>query len=97
MQRIFVRIKRATFILAVWFMAIVALCYCVGIWQERRVLAQEVDQLAQQYDSQIDEYTTVLAGKQELIDNPEAQKKFLKHEMGYAEPDEIPIVILTEE
>ena len=96
MGRYLIAVRRAFVLLAVWAFAICISVKSVSSFIEYRALASEVAELESQYDCQLTKYASLLAQGQRIENDPQCQIDILKGKLGYAEPDEIPIVIVQE-
>lgn len=88
---------RVTTFFLVWLVAVCAVSQAIAQGLEHRRLGLEVQQLEQQYDEELSAYADQLAENERIANDPEWQIELLKNHFGYAEPDETPIVILSEE
>jgi hypothetical protein len=97
LERIWRATVRVSLFFLVWTVAVCAVTQAVAQGLEHRQLTMEVQQLEQEYDAQLATYADQLAENERIANDRERQIELLKDRFGYAEPNETPIVILSEE
>jgi hypothetical protein len=90
-------VGRALLVLLVWSLALVALLRSVEMVIEHQRTSARVAALRQQYEEQLRDYADLLAEGEHIVNDEEYQVKLLKERLGYAQPDETPIIVLPEE